>query len=152
MPPLAKQEMRVARMLVAGLRQPEIAHELGIAPSTVKTHIARIRTKTGFDRRTHAVSFEVFLYELLREQPVRPLERGVRTYEALVRAVEHVAVLRDAVRLVRAGYPDWTFHQSYHHAGEHFSEWLTREGIVATVRRHRELTHRGIEILLDDGE
>jgi len=54
--PLTERELDVLRLIVAGLSNPEIADELVIAVSTVKTHINHIFGKLGVDRRTQAVA------------------------------------------------------------------------------------------------
>ena len=54
--PLSEREMDVLRLIVAGLSNPEIAEELVIAVSTVKSHINHIYGKLGVSRRTQAVA------------------------------------------------------------------------------------------------
>jgi LuxR family maltose regulon positive regulatory protein len=54
--PLTERELDVLRLVVAGLSNPEIADELVIAVSTVKTHINHIFGKLGVDSRTRAVA------------------------------------------------------------------------------------------------
>jgi LuxR family maltose regulon positive regulatory protein len=54
--PLSKRELDVLRLIVAGLSNPEIADELVIAVSTVKTHINHIFGKLGVESRTRAVA------------------------------------------------------------------------------------------------
>jgi LuxR family maltose regulon positive regulatory protein len=53
--PLSERELEVLRLVAAGLSNPEIAHELGIAMSTVKSHINRIYGKLGVESRTRAM-------------------------------------------------------------------------------------------------
>jgi LuxR family maltose regulon positive regulatory protein len=53
--PLTERELDVLRLIVAGLSNPEIANELVIAVSTVKTHINHIFGKLGVESRTRAV-------------------------------------------------------------------------------------------------
>jgi LuxR family maltose regulon positive regulatory protein len=53
--PLTEREMDVLRLIVAGLSNPEIAEELFIAVSTVKSHINHIYGKLGVESRTQAV-------------------------------------------------------------------------------------------------
>jgi LuxR family maltose regulon positive regulatory protein len=54
--PLTKREREVLRLVVAGLPNSEIAGELVIAVSTVKSHINRIYGKLGVESRTRAVA------------------------------------------------------------------------------------------------
>lgn len=44
---LSPRQREVARLLLEGLTQAEIAVELGISPRTVEHHAAQIRAKTG---------------------------------------------------------------------------------------------------------
>jgi DNA-binding CsgD family transcriptional regulator len=150
--PLARQEYRIARMIVGGLRQPEIAAELGIATNTVKTYVARIRAKTGYQRESAQLSFEVFLDRLLQATPVATLDRGISCFGAVFTHVRHIPELRDAARLMRAGFPDWNFHQSYAIRGERYTEWQSREGQIATVRNGRWLHYRSETLRLDEDE
>ena len=54
--PLSDREVEVLRLIAAGLPNREIAHELVIAISTVKSHINNIYGKLGVERRTQAVA------------------------------------------------------------------------------------------------
>ena len=54
--PLSTRELDVLRLVVAGLSNPEIAEELVIAVSTVKSHINHIFGKLGVKSRTQAVA------------------------------------------------------------------------------------------------
>lgn len=54
--PLSERELEVLRLIVAGLSNREIAEELVIAISTVKSHINNIYGKLGVKRRTQAVA------------------------------------------------------------------------------------------------
>jgi LuxR family maltose regulon positive regulatory protein len=54
--PLSERELEVLRLVVAGLSNPEIAEELVIAVSTVKSHINHIYGKLGVESRTQAVA------------------------------------------------------------------------------------------------
>jgi LuxR family maltose regulon positive regulatory protein len=53
--PLTEREMQVLRLVAAGLSNPEIAHELVIALSTVKSHINHIYGKLGVKNRMLAI-------------------------------------------------------------------------------------------------
>jgi LuxR family maltose regulon positive regulatory protein len=53
--PLSERELQVLRLVVAGLSNPEIAQELFIAVSTVKSHINHIYGKLGVESRTQVV-------------------------------------------------------------------------------------------------
>jgi DNA-binding CsgD family transcriptional regulator len=52
---ISERERTVLLELAAGRSNKEIARELHIAPSTVKTHVARLYEKLGARRRTDAV-------------------------------------------------------------------------------------------------
>ena len=54
--PLSERELEVLRLVVAGLSNPEIAEELVIAVSTVKSHVNHIYGKLGVESRTQAVA------------------------------------------------------------------------------------------------
>ena len=54
--PLSERELSVARLLRGDLTQREIADELYIAPSTVKTHTKAIYRKLGVSKRSHAIT------------------------------------------------------------------------------------------------
>lgn len=53
---ISARELAVLREIVAGRSNKEIASRLHIAPSTVKTHVARLYEKLGAKRRTDAVN------------------------------------------------------------------------------------------------
>lgn len=53
--PLSERELEVLRLLAAGLESPEIAHELIIGVSTVRTHIKNIYGKLGVHGRVQAI-------------------------------------------------------------------------------------------------
>jgi DNA-binding NarL/FixJ family response regulator len=55
--PLTGQELRVLKQLGKGLVYKEIAHELGLSPSTIRTHLHNVYRKLGVDNRAQAVLF-----------------------------------------------------------------------------------------------
>ena len=55
-PLLSKREIEVLRLIAAGRSNEEIAAELFIAVSTVKTHIVNIHGKLDVGRRTQAIA------------------------------------------------------------------------------------------------
>jgi len=52
---LTPRELQVLRLVAGGLSNLEVAHELHLTESTVKTHVARILAKLGLTSRTQAV-------------------------------------------------------------------------------------------------
>jgi LuxR family maltose regulon positive regulatory protein len=52
--PLSEQEVRVLRLLAAGLSNPEIADELVVSINTVKTHVRNLYGKLGVHNREEA--------------------------------------------------------------------------------------------------
>ncbi len=152
MVPLARQEHRIAHMLVSGLSQPEIAADLGIATNTVKTYVARIRAKTGYQREAVQLSFEVFLDRLLAQAPVPRFETGSSCAAGVLAFVRHSPELRDAALLMRAGFSDWSFERSYLQDGMRRTEWRSRDGFPAVVHAGRRLEYRSESLdLLEDG-
>lgn len=57
--PLSERERDVLRCLARGLANKEVAVQLGIAESTVKTHLANLFAKLGVNDRTEAVTVAV---------------------------------------------------------------------------------------------
>ncbi len=53
---ISARELAVLQEIVAGRSNKEIGARLHIAPSTVKTHVARLYEKLGAKRRTEAVN------------------------------------------------------------------------------------------------
>ncbi len=54
---LTPAETRVFELLADGMTQAAIAAQLGIAPSTVKTHLLKVFEKTGINRQAELVRF-----------------------------------------------------------------------------------------------
>jgi LuxR family maltose regulon positive regulatory protein len=54
--PLSRREREVLRLIAAGLTNQEIAQELTVAVSTVKTHLKNIYAKLGVRNRTQAAA------------------------------------------------------------------------------------------------
>ena len=54
--PLSESEIRVLRYLPTNLSGPEIARELSVSVTTVRTHISHLFVKLGAHRRTEAVA------------------------------------------------------------------------------------------------
>jgi LuxR family maltose regulon positive regulatory protein len=53
--PFSERELEVLRLLNSRLSVPEIAQELTVAPSTVRTHVRIIYSKLGVHRRLEAI-------------------------------------------------------------------------------------------------
>lgn len=53
---LSAREMEVLRLIAAGNANKEIAHKLGIAEETVKSHVTNMLAKLHANDRTHAVT------------------------------------------------------------------------------------------------
>jgi DNA-binding NarL/FixJ family response regulator len=56
LPSLTKREREVLRMLADGMRNEQVARELGISPFTVRTHVKKAMDKLEADTRTEAVA------------------------------------------------------------------------------------------------
>ncbi|MCB9455068.1 MAG: hypothetical protein H6671_03665 [Anaerolineaceae bacterium] len=69
--PLSERELEVLQLIVNGLSNPEIAEELVVAMSTVKTHIKKIYRKLNVSSRTQATvrARELALVELPPASP-----------------------------------------------------------------------------------
>jgi DNA-binding NarL/FixJ family response regulator len=55
-PGLTSREIEVLQAIAAGLRNKEVAHELGVSEATVNAHVKHILEKLGVGDRTHAVT------------------------------------------------------------------------------------------------
>ncbi len=53
--PLSERELEVLRLLNSKLSVPEIAQELTVAPSTVRTHVRVVYNKLGVHGRLEAI-------------------------------------------------------------------------------------------------
>ncbi len=56
---LSPRECAVLSLVAAGQNDAEMARALGVQPSTVKTHVARARTKLGAGTRAEAVALAI---------------------------------------------------------------------------------------------
>lgn len=56
---LTERERAVLRLMVAGSNNTDIAAELGVSPSTIKSHVSHILAKLGVAGRTEAVALAV---------------------------------------------------------------------------------------------
>lgn len=54
--PLTQVEKNIAVLVSDGMTNREIAHEVGISPNTVKSHMARINGKLGTRERSSMVA------------------------------------------------------------------------------------------------
>jgi LuxR family maltose regulon positive regulatory protein len=54
--PLSERELEVLRLIIGGLSNQEIAQQLFIALSTVKSHINHIYGKLGVSSRSQAIA------------------------------------------------------------------------------------------------
>jgi DNA-binding NarL/FixJ family response regulator len=54
--PLSRRELQILQMIAYGATTKEVAHQLGISPHTVKTHLERIFEKLGANDRAQAVA------------------------------------------------------------------------------------------------
>jgi DNA-binding NarL/FixJ family response regulator len=56
LPALTKREREVLRLLADGMRNEQVAAQLGISPLTVRTHVTKAMEKLEADTRTQAVA------------------------------------------------------------------------------------------------
>ncbi len=54
---LTEKEHQVLALMIQGLSNTEIARQLGVSPSTIKTHVSNILFKLGVESRVEAVAF-----------------------------------------------------------------------------------------------
>ena len=57
--PLSRREKEILQMVAFGSTTKEVAHDLGISPHTVKTHLERIFEKLGANDRAQAVAIAI---------------------------------------------------------------------------------------------
>jgi DNA-binding NarL/FixJ family response regulator len=57
--PLSRRETEILQMVAYGSTTKEVAHDLGISPHTVKTHLERIFEKLGANDRAQAVAIAI---------------------------------------------------------------------------------------------
>jgi len=57
--PLSRRETQILQMVAYGSTTKEVAHDLGISPHTVKTHLERIFEKLGANDRAQAVAIAI---------------------------------------------------------------------------------------------
>jgi len=55
-PDITAREVEVLQLIASGLRNKEIAHELGVSEATANAHVKRILEKLNASDRTHAVT------------------------------------------------------------------------------------------------
>ena len=76
---MSRQQSRIVWCLTRGMGDKEIAATLGITPSTVRTHLDRIFTKTGVDDRVKLVLLLVREFRKGCQQLVCP--RGLQAHQ-----------------------------------------------------------------------
>src|SRR5678815_5101789 len=57
--PLSRRELEILQKVAYGATTKEVAHDLGISPHTVKTHLERIFEKLGANDRAQAVAIAI---------------------------------------------------------------------------------------------
>ncbi len=77
---LTAAEIRTLEGLIGGATLDEIAHRLGIARSTAKTHLDHIFAKTGVSRRTELVRLAMQLSQPVHGTPPGPASPGSRPF------------------------------------------------------------------------
>jgi DNA-binding NarL/FixJ family response regulator len=75
--PLSPRELEVVRLLALGRTNAEIAEELFVALSTVKTHVSNVRTKLSARNRVEIAGW-AWEHGLVRREPAVPPRAGVR--------------------------------------------------------------------------
>ena len=81
--PLSEAELRVLSLLVAGRSVSDVAHELFLAPTTVKTHRRTIYRKLGVTNREEAIARAAELDLVVQPRStIIPDERGLFAYPA----------------------------------------------------------------------
>jgi DNA-binding NarL/FixJ family response regulator len=77
--PLSPRELEVVRLLALGRTNAEIAAELFVALSTVKTHVSNVRTKLSARNRVEIAGWAWEHGIVRRAAPSRPEPRPTRT-------------------------------------------------------------------------
>jgi DNA-binding NarL/FixJ family response regulator len=87
-PPLSRREKEILQKVAYGATTKEVAHDLGISPHTVKTHLERIFEKLGANDRAQAVA--IAISSSIRSSELRSLSgperaRPSRTHQPTTR-------------------------------------------------------------------
>lgn len=68
------QEQRIARLVLAGLNNKEIALRLGISYNTVKSHMANMKVRNGLGNRIQVVTYYLEHYlEVYYDRDIYPI-------------------------------------------------------------------------------
>jgi DNA-binding CsgD family transcriptional regulator len=62
--PLSPREREILELVSTGMRNPEIARSLGVAPCTIATHMKSVSRKLGARSRPHAVRIALLSGEI----------------------------------------------------------------------------------------